>query len=100
MGGTGEHTEGWAFPRSGSALEDRGAGGQAPAATAAVAAGAEQMVEGIIKIQLCSHQRLGLKEEEAAGGGGWEWGWGCGVPKQCRVIVLYFGADFCATART
>lgn len=50
--------------------EKRGVDGQAPTS------GPEQMAEGIIKIQLCSHQRLGLKEEEAAGGA--EWGYGVG----------------------
>lgn len=88
--------EGWAPPGLGHVgWEKRGADGQAPTS------GPEQMAEGIIKIQLCSHQRLGLKEEEAAGGT--ECGYGVGeggVPKQCRVIVLHFGADFSAGTRT
>lgn len=59
--GTGEDLKGWAPPRFGSLWEERGASGQAPTGAS------EQMAEGIIKIQLCSHRRLGLTEEEAAG---------------------------------
>lgn len=68
--GTGEDLKGWAPPRFGSLWEERGASGQAPTGAS------EQMAEEIIKIQLCSHRRLGLTEEEAAGG---RVGVGCGV---------------------
>lgn len=53
--------EGLASPRFGSPWEERGAGRQVPTGRP------EQMAKGIIKIQLCSHQRLGLKERGAAG---------------------------------
>ena len=58
MGGVGQGgtQEDRASPRFGSPWEERGAGGQVPTG------GPEQMAKGIIKIQLCSHQRLGLKE--------------------------------------
>lgn len=52
----GNMQEGQAFPRFGSPWEERGAGGHIPPGRP------EQMAKGIIKIQLCSHQRLGLKE--------------------------------------
>lgn len=52
----GSMHQGQAFPRFGSPWEERGAGRQVPPG------GPEQMAKGIIKIQLCSHQRLGLKE--------------------------------------
>ena len=96
-GGTGSDVDSWDPPRFGSPWEKRGAGGQGPIV------GSEQMAEGIIKIQLCSLQRLGLKEEEAAGGWVGVWGLGGGVwsmPKQCRTIVPHLGADFSAMART
>lgn len=80
--GTGSMQEGWVFPRFGSPWEERGAGGQAPTG------GPEQMAQRIIKIQLCSHQRLGLKEGEARGA------------RPCWAIVPHFGVDFSATART
>lgn len=62
--GMGEGRQAGAPPDLGH-LGRIGAGGQVPTGRP------EQMAKGIIKIQLCSHQRLGLKEGEAAGAKSW-----------------------------